>query len=327
MTEGFTVSVVIPFYNARDYVTQAVESALSQPETGEVLLIEDGSPDGGVDVCQALAKKHSKVRLLRHADGKNHGAAVSRNLGIKCSAFPFVAFLDADDYYLPNRFTLSSKLLQKDLSVDGVYNAMGAIFESEKDLELFQSTSLKEITTVTRIIQPETLFEEMIKLEGRAGYFHLNTLTVRKELLLQVGMFNEKLKLLEDTELMFKIAALGSLVPGDLENPVAIRRVHGGNRITFHMVQKRKQFEKEIETYTLLLEWGKENLDKNKQSLIALRLVDRLRKADYFDDCKIDDFLTSRRMMFKVAKGYPQLMRNHWFWRMVAPSKYILRRK
>ena len=55
------VSVIIPVYNAEKYVTQAVESALSQPETAEVILIEDASPDKALQICQELAKKHSKV--------------------------------------------------------------------------------------------------------------------------------------------------------------------------------------------------------------------------------------------------------------------------
>jgi glycosyltransferase involved in cell wall biosynthesis len=81
MTEDFAVSVVIPFYNARDYVTQAVESALSQPETGEVLLIEDGSPDGGIETCRVLASLYPKVKFLQHPDGKP-GAQLA-NLGKK----------------------------------------------------------------------------------------------------------------------------------------------------------------------------------------------------------------------------------------------------
>ncbi|PIY03241.1 MAG: glycosyltransferase family 2 protein, partial [Bacteroidetes bacterium CG_4_10_14_3_um_filter_31_20] len=74
-----------------------------QPETSEVILIEDGSPDNGLDVCTSLAKKYSKVRLYRHENGENKGASASRNLGIRKANYPYVAFLDADDFYLPNR--------------------------------------------------------------------------------------------------------------------------------------------------------------------------------------------------------------------------------
>jgi hypothetical protein len=76
----------------------------------------------------------------------------------------------------------------------------------------------------------------MIKIKGDAGYFHLNTLTIKKDLLTRVGCFNENLKVHEDTDLMYKMAAIGKLIAGDIQNPVAIRRVHGGNRITHHLL-------------------------------------------------------------------------------------------
>lgn len=322
----FKVSVIIPFYNARGYVTQAVESAIDQPETGEVLLIEDGSPDGGIDICLTLAEKYPKVKLLRHADGKNHGAAISRNLGIKYSSFPYIAFLDADDYYLPGRFELTCSLFQKFSTIDGVYNAMGVLFESEKDRQQFQRTSLKELTTVKKKVDPAILFNEMIKIKGDIGYFHLNSLTIKKDLLFRVGLFNENLKMHEDTDLMLKVTAVGILIPGDLKNPVSVRRVHGGNRITYHMLDKRKIYETELFAYFELLDWTKENLDQRKQGLVAMRVVERLRKADIFEDHKNSDFLYSRMRMFHVAGKYPQLFLNYWFWRMMLPSKRILGR-
>ena len=77
------VSVIIPVYNAAAYVGQAVRSALEQPETREVILIEDGSQDTSLQVCRELEGAFDSVRLLRHPDGKNLGAGASRNLGIR----------------------------------------------------------------------------------------------------------------------------------------------------------------------------------------------------------------------------------------------------
>jgi len=67
---------------------------LQQPETGEILLVEDNLPDNCLQICQKLEKEHEKVRLLRHPDGKNHGAGATRNLGIKNAEFNYIAFLD-----------------------------------------------------------------------------------------------------------------------------------------------------------------------------------------------------------------------------------------
>ncbi|GAF72464.1 unnamed protein product, partial [marine sediment metagenome] len=100
------VSVIIPVYNAERFVREAVESALAQEETAEIILVEDGSPDNCWDICQLLAVQHAKITAIRHADRKNHGAGASRNLGIRNSHCEYVAFLDADDLYLPNRFAV-----------------------------------------------------------------------------------------------------------------------------------------------------------------------------------------------------------------------------
>ena len=97
----FRISVIIPVYNAADFVANAVQSALDQPETVEVLLIEDGAPDNSLEVCQALTEQYETVRLYRHSGGVNLGAGASRNLGMQNSTEDFIAFLDADDFWLP----------------------------------------------------------------------------------------------------------------------------------------------------------------------------------------------------------------------------------
>lgn len=84
---------------------QPVASALAEPETGEVLLVEETSPDGALAVCEQLAARDERVRVLRHPGGENRGAAASRNLGIQQASCLFIGFLDTDDYYLPGRFT------------------------------------------------------------------------------------------------------------------------------------------------------------------------------------------------------------------------------
>jgi glycosyltransferase involved in cell wall biosynthesis len=98
------VDVIVPVYNAADYVRKAVESALARPETVEVILVEDGSTDESLAVCQELAAEYPTVRLYRHPNGENRGAGASRNLAISESTRGHIAFLDAD-YFLPCRFS------------------------------------------------------------------------------------------------------------------------------------------------------------------------------------------------------------------------------
>ena len=124
-------SVIVPVYNAAEYVREAVESALAQSETAEVILVEDGSQDGSLAVCRELAAKHRSVHLYRHPDGKNHGASASTNLGILKSTCEYIAFLDADDFFLPGRFSEPAKLFKEDPELEGVYEAIARFAESE----------------------------------------------------------------------------------------------------------------------------------------------------------------------------------------------------
>ena len=68
----FQVSVIIPVYNAERFVRTAVESANSLSETGEIILVEDGSTDNSIYECQLLKKEYTKVKWVQHPDKNNH---------------------------------------------------------------------------------------------------------------------------------------------------------------------------------------------------------------------------------------------------------------
>lgn len=317
-SSSFRVSVIIPFYNARDYVTQAVESALSQPETGEVLVIEDGSPDRGLEVCQALEQNHQQVRLLRHEGGRNCGPSASRNLGIRNAKFTYIAFLDADDYFLPNRFQKTAEVFANHEHVDGVYEAIGAIYQKDEYREQFLSLNFKELTTVTKVIEPGDLFDEL--MSGKSGYFSFDGFTGRKQSIIEAGLFREDLRFLEDTDLMLKLSVKTQLMPGQITAPVAIRRVHDKNRVTQELKKEREIYQKYLSMWNGFHEWGKENLNSRRRTVVALRLLDRFRKSDYFRDFHWGDFLASRKKMLDLAITTPELIKMMIFWRMVLPS-------
>jgi glycosyltransferase involved in cell wall biosynthesis len=95
------VSVIIPAYNAAAYVTRAVESALSQTRPPlEILVVDDGSLDRTADVVERLP---APVRLIRKANG---GPATARNLGARHARGDWLALLDADDWWLPDKLRL-----------------------------------------------------------------------------------------------------------------------------------------------------------------------------------------------------------------------------
>lgn len=91
-----TLDVLIPVYNAADYVERAAASALACPGA-RVILVDDGSTDGSGELCDRLAAD-DRVRVLHQ---ENCGASAARNAALDASAAEFVLFLDADDLLLP----------------------------------------------------------------------------------------------------------------------------------------------------------------------------------------------------------------------------------
>jgi glycosyltransferase involved in cell wall biosynthesis len=93
------VSVIIPVYNAEKYIAATIESVLSQTyQNLEILIIDDGSPDKSIEVCQQF--QDSRIKIIRQA---NRGLPGARNTGIRHAQGDYIAFLDADDIWLPNK--------------------------------------------------------------------------------------------------------------------------------------------------------------------------------------------------------------------------------
>ncbi|MBS9523962.1 glycosyltransferase family 2 protein [Litoribacter alkaliphilus] len=98
------VSVVICFFNEERYLGEAIQSVLNQSYPNlEIILVDDGSTDASRGIVENFMLAHKKkIRLVEHANGENRGLSASRNRGIHFARGEYVAFLDADDVYLPN---------------------------------------------------------------------------------------------------------------------------------------------------------------------------------------------------------------------------------
>jgi glycosyltransferase involved in cell wall biosynthesis len=225
------ISVIIPVYNAATFVTKAVESALIQTEVAEVLLIEDSSKDNSLEICRHLSEKYEKVKVLTHPDNENKGAGESRNLGIKAARSDFIAFLDADDFYLPGRFEAEREIF-KNANVDGVYGAMGFHYYSEEGKKKYQESGYSEMTTVSAKVPGNELFFSLVHIHNSVhGQFHLNSLTVKKSLFTgTTALFND-FKMHEDTAFLVQLSLNCRLEPGIIDRPVSMYGVHDSNRI------------------------------------------------------------------------------------------------
>lgn len=105
------LSVIIPLHDKAAYVLEAIESVLAQqPAAAEILVIDDGSTDGGPERVERWIAGHEAGRIVRLLRQANAGVSVARNRGIDLARGELVTFLDADDRYLPGYFAMLAAL-------------------------------------------------------------------------------------------------------------------------------------------------------------------------------------------------------------------------
>ena len=125
MTGRVRVSIVTPFLNAGRFIEEAIESVLAQTYDGwELLLVDDGSTDDSTSIAERYAAAHpGRIRRLSHPSRETKGASASRNLGIRHATGEYLAFLDADDVYLPAKLEGQVPLLDAHREAQVLYAA------------------------------------------------------------------------------------------------------------------------------------------------------------------------------------------------------------
>jgi glycosyltransferase involved in cell wall biosynthesis len=188
--------------------------------------------------------------MYHHENNTNQGRSATRNLGIKNSREDYIAFLDADDFYLPNRFTNDKKVFQEDAKCDGVYNAVG--FHFHRALNPLEEGTFK-LSTVSQKIKPEALFDAVIS--SKFGYLHLDGLTVKKTVLDKIGYFNESLQVAEDSDIIYKMALKCRLESGIIDVALAKRGIHETNIFNQEAIYKIYN----IKLYESIIFWSCKN--------------------------------------------------------------------
>lgn len=128
------ISVIVPVYNAEDYLREAILSVFSQTyEDWELILVDDGSTDSSGKICDSFSSQSSKVRVTHI---KNGGVSHARNVGIDMATGEYITFLDADDVIPTNAFSILQSIASstKGDIICGRY----LTFESYKDIDLRQ---------------------------------------------------------------------------------------------------------------------------------------------------------------------------------------------
>lgn len=184
------VSVIIPVYNGEKTIRETVESVLNQTLSDfELIIIDDGSTDSTLDVLSTI--KDSRLKVVSYS---NAGVSASRNRGIELASGEYIAFLDADDFWTPDKLEFQVKALAANPQASVVYSWADCIDEAN------QLLGIDHHFTVNGNILTRLLVSNCIA--GSAS-----SVLARREVFVEVGNFDETLTHAEDWDMWLRLAA------------------------------------------------------------------------------------------------------------------------
>jgi glycosyltransferase involved in cell wall biosynthesis len=211
VSDSVRVSVVMALYNAESYVRPAIGSALaSDLRQLEVIVVDDGSRDASAEVVAAI--DDPRVTLVRSpASG---GPSRPRNTGIARARAPYIALLDADDLLKPHKLSAAIAALERHPQAGFAFgdferiDAHGELLEASTlaGYPMFQSLAAVELQPPWRLI-PQAELARGLLYENFIG---TSGVVMRKELLDEIGGFDETLVCSEDRDLWFRAAHHGA---------------------------------------------------------------------------------------------------------------------
>ena len=143
------VSVIMPNYNGANFIKEAIESVLAQTyQNWELLIVDDASNDNSNKIITKFIKQDSSSVRLIELD-KNSGVAVARNKGIEIASGRYIAFLDTDDLWLPNKLEVQLKFM-RDNDLPFTYNSYDLMGDNGDKVGKF-------------ITKPKITYESMLK--------------------------------------------------------------------------------------------------------------------------------------------------------------------
>ena len=184
------VSVVIPNYNYANYLREAIESVLSQTYKNiEIFVVDDGSKDNSAEV---LSEFGDKIQVVFQ---ENSGVSAARNNGVRRSRGEFIAFLDADDVWLPNKIEKQVEQFLSDKTLGLVHVAVQEIDANGENLKTICNGLAGDVS------HEFLLFERSVVLGGGSG------MMITRKAFEEVGGFDLRLSTSADWDLFYQISS------------------------------------------------------------------------------------------------------------------------
>lgn len=192
--DPITVSTVVPALNAEAFIARALDSALDQGVAGtEIIVVDDGSTDATCRIVESY--RHRGVRLVRHE--RRSGAAAARNTGIAAARGEYVAFLDADDEWLPGKLQRQLALLRSDAAMGFVSCRANLLDENGRDTgDIYRGAAPAEGSHAWRTLLAHPCVATPSVLARRTA-------------LHAAGGFNRWMRVAEDQDMWIRLALMG----------------------------------------------------------------------------------------------------------------------
>ena len=186
-----TFSIIIPIYNVEKYLRQCIDSVLAEIFSDcEIILVNDGSPDGCGEICDEYANKYSHIKVIHKQNG---GLSDARNAGIKEAKGDYLIFLDSDDYWI------NINKNKKNYTLGGILSDLQLLTNDKIDLILHPSSdNIRRIPKEISFTNNDFInnFEALVK----SNYYVSNAWTkiVRREIIIKNNLFFPKGYIYED---------------------------------------------------------------------------------------------------------------------------------
>ncbi len=198
------VSVVLIFLDEEVFLDEAVQSVLDQTLTDwELILVDDGSTDASTRIARDWATRDPRICYIDHERHENRGMAASRNLGVANSTAPYLAFMDADDVWIPEKLAEQVDLLDRMPDIAMVNGAMVLWHSWDPTSALRDTVALTGAVENHRYDPPDAALNiyPLVPVDG-AGV----DLMVRRAVFDEVGGFEERFRgMYEDQSFLIKV--------------------------------------------------------------------------------------------------------------------------
>lgn len=206
------VSVIVPAYNAQNYIGQCLDSVFKQTmQDFEIVVVNDGSTDRTEEAVLEASERHpGRIKYLKQA---NRGAAVARNAGARLAEGEVLAFIDADDLWLPEKLQIQMDVFKRNPDIGFCFSDVYAIDASGH----LGKTLMQYKSPVSGWVLRNLLLENFVPIVTGA---------VKRKCFFRVNGFTEGIGLSEDYHLWLKVAQFW---PGEyIPRPLACYRIHEG---------------------------------------------------------------------------------------------------